>query len=265
VKQQTAESHEITDTRRMGLYGAISTLVGIVLSGPLAVALVAATHPQPPWAGPDLFARNFHPVQILPYPGGIFLVAGLVVLLASIHATAGRGQQALSTAALLFAAVFAALIFFNYVVQTAFVPALATDYVPANGPLLAALSMANPKSLAWALEMWGWGFLGLATWLIAPVFRGSGLARGARWAFMANGPISIAGAAVTAIRPGWVMTTAGLIAFGLWNLLLFFMAGLALAIFSREARAHLPADEEGSPVAGSPGWSRHENFPGHDP
>jgi hypothetical protein len=30
------------------------------------------------------------------------------------------------------------------------------------------------------------------------------------------------------------MTNAGLIAFGLWNLLLLFMAGLALAIFRRE-------------------------------
>jgi hypothetical protein len=139
--------------------------------------------------------------------------------------------------------VFAALIFFNYVVQTAFIPVLATEYAPANGPLLAALSMANPKSLAWALEMWGWGFLGLATWMIAPVFRGSGLARAARWAFVANGPISIAGATWTAIRPGWVMTSAGLIAFGLWNLLLLFMAGLALAIFRRKP-AHLPSDEK---------------------
>ena len=100
--------------------------------------LVGATHPQPPWAGPELFARSFHPIQVLPYPGGIFLVAGLVLLLASIHAMAERKQRTLATAALVFTAVFAALIFFNYVVQTAFIPVLAAEYTPSNGPLLAA-------------------------------------------------------------------------------------------------------------------------------
>jgi hypothetical protein len=255
---------ETPDAYRMGIYGAVSTILGIVLSGPLAVALVAATHPQPPWQGPELFVRNVHPVQILPYPGGIFLVAGLVLLLVSIHATARRKQKTLATAALVFTAVFAALIFFNYVVQTAFIPVLATDYQASNGPILAALSMANPKSLAWALEMWGWGFLGLATWLIAPVLRGGRLGRAARWAFVANGPVSIAGAAWTAIRPGWVMTNVGLIAFGLWNVLLLLMAGLALAIFRRRGWPTLAA-EEVHPLHEPSGLRLPGNVARHDP
>ena len=253
------------DARRVGTYGAVSTILGIIISGPLAVALVGATHPQPPWAGPELFARSFHPIQILPYPGGIFLVAGLVVLLTSIHASAKWTQRTLATAALVFTAVFATLIFFNYVVQTAFIPVLATDYAATNGPLLAALSMANPRSLAWALEMWGWGFLGLATWLIAPVFRGAGLARAARWAFVTNGPVSIAGAAWTAIRPGWVMTNAGLIAFGLWNVLLLLMAGLALEIFRENRSPTSRPTEEARRSRELSGWRRHENLPRHDP
>jgi hypothetical protein len=264
-QEAPTQSDATTDARRMGIYGAVSTIVGIILSGPLAVAVVGATHPQPPWAGPELFARAFHPVQILPYPGGIVLVAGLVILLASIHAAAERRERALATAALVFAAVFATLIFFNYVVQTAFIPALATAYTPTNAPILAAFSMANPRSLAWALEMWGWGFLGVATWLIAPVFRGAGLARAARWTFVANGPVSIAGAVWTAVRPGWVLTNAGLIAFGLWNLLLLAMAALALAIFRGVGSPTSRATGEVRQFHGSSGWRRHEDFLRHDP
>ena len=44
----------------------------------------------------------------------------------------------------------------------------------------------------------------------------------------------------TTARPGWVMTTFGLVAFAGWNLLLAVMAALALAAFRR--RGSLRAD-----------------------
>jgi hypothetical protein len=53
------------------------------------------------------------------------LVAALVVLISSVHAIAREGQKALTGAALVFTAAFASLIFFNYVVQTPFLPRLA--------------------------------------------------------------------------------------------------------------------------------------------
>ena len=40
---------------RMGRVAAFGTLLGIALSGPLAVALVIGTHPQPPWRDAELF------------------------------------------------------------------------------------------------------------------------------------------------------------------------------------------------------------------
>ena len=94
-------------------------------------------------------------------------------------------------------------------------------------------SMSNPTSLAWAIEMWGYAFIGVATWLVAPVFHGSRLERLTALAFVANGPVSVAGGLLTTARPGWVMTTPGLAAFTGWNLLLAAMAGLALAVFRR--------------------------------
>jgi hypothetical protein len=97
---------------------------------------------------------------------------------------------AVAGATLVFTAVFATLIFLNYVIQTTFIPVMARAYTPGDGALLTALSMANPRALAWALEMWGWAFLGLATWLIGPVFRGGALERAARAAFIVNGPVS---------------------------------------------------------------------------
>ncbi|MES1205363.1 MAG: hypothetical protein ABUS79_05450 [Pseudomonadota bacterium] len=97
----------------------------------------------------------------------------------------------LAAAAQVFTAVFAAFILFNYAVQTTFVPELARHYDAADARILAALTMSNPRSLAWAIEMWGWGFLGVATWLVSPVFGGAGLERAAALTFAVNGPVSL--------------------------------------------------------------------------
>ena len=224
---------------RTGRLAALGALLGVLLSGPLAVALVNATHPQPPWRDAAAFAHNYHPIQLLPYAGGILLVAALIVLVSSLHASARVGDKAMTGAALVFAAAFAAFIFFNYVAQTTFVPDLARRYEPANAPIIAALSMSNPRSLAWGIEMWGWGLLGVATWLLSPVFDRTALERAAALTFMANGPVSIAGALWTIARPGWVMTPAGLAAFAAWNVLLAAMAALA---FIALGRRHVQAD-----------------------
>jgi hypothetical protein len=57
----------------VGLYGALSTILGVVLSGPLPVALVGATRPQPPGLGPEL-ANG--PVSIAVWPGRQLARAG---------------------------------------------------------------------------------------------------------------------------------------------------------------------------------------------
>jgi hypothetical protein len=225
---------------RFAMAAAFATLVGIVVSGPLALLLVNATHPQPPWQDAALFARSYHPVQLLPYLGGLVLVGGLVSLVTSIHALADGGRKVLTGTAQVLAAVFATFIFFNYVVQTTYLPALATHYDDRAAAIVSMFSMSNPTSLAWAIEMWGYAFIGVATWLVAPVFQGSRLERLTAWAFIANGPVSVLGGLLTTARPGWVMTTPGLVAFAFWNLLLAAMAALALAVFRR--RGGVPAN-----------------------
>lgn len=109
-----------------------------------------------------------------------------------------------------------------YAVQTTFVPALVTGSSPEDALLISGLTMANPRSL------------GVATWLVAPVFRRGALERTTAWLFVANGPVSVLGGFATAASPGWVMTRGGFVAFATWNILVVAMA--ALAIISMRAR-----------------------------
>lgn len=236
-RRDVTTSPDESGVNRTGMLASAGAVLGIVLSGPLAVALVGATHPQPAWRDAELFARHYHVIQLLPYAGGILLVTALVVLIASIHASARPRDKAMTGAALTFAGAFAAFIFFNYVAQTTFVPDLAQRYEPANAPILTTLSMSNPRSLAWGIEMWGWGLFGVATWLVSAVFDRSRLERATAFTFVANGPVSIAGALWTVVRPGWVMTAAGLGAFAAWNVLLLTMATLAFIAFRRRLQA----------------------------
>ncbi len=54
----------------VGAIGAIAAGFGAVFSGPVAIAVVELTHPQPAWHGPAAFAASYHPIQLLPYALG---------------------------------------------------------------------------------------------------------------------------------------------------------------------------------------------------
>ena len=96
--------------------------------------------------------------------------------------------------------------------------------------------MVNPASLGWAIEMWAWGLLGVATWIVAPMFSGDRLERFTALTFVANGVVSVASALWTALQPPWVMTTAGLVGYSTWNLLVFIMSTLAYVSLRRRAQ-----------------------------
>jgi hypothetical protein len=228
----TAKQHDAS-IRRTAMRACECILAGTVLSGPGAMLLVELTHPQPAWRDARTFAEELHFVQSLPYFLGLLLIGGFALLLPCLHALAPATRKGRSGASLVFCAIAGALVFENYVLQTTFVPYLARNYTSAVAPLIEAFSMANPASFAWGLEMWGYGFLGVATWLVAPVFEGGRLERATAWTFVLNGWMSIAGALWTALVPGWVMTMPGMIAFALWNLLVVVMVVLALSVLKK--------------------------------
>jgi len=247
------------DADRFGSAGAVLTAVGIVLSGPIGLMAVTLTHPAAPWTSAEAYARQFHWVQTLPFYAGFVLLAGCIMLMAALFAVADDAQRPRAAAALLATAAFMALIAFNYICQTTFVPALAREYEPAFASAISTLSLQNPKSLAWAIEMWGYGLFGIATWLMAPVLDRTPVERAASRLMIANGVMSLVGGFVTTIRLDWVTTTAGMVSYGLWNVLMLALAALLVATF----RARMAMRSHDRPPATSAhaspiGHARHE-------
>jgi hypothetical protein len=216
---------------RFGATGATLMAVGMVLSGPVGLAVVNLTHPAPAWTSAEEYALQYHWVQTLPFYAGLMLVAGCVMVMAALFAVSRDAERPRAGAALVATSAFAGLIAFNYICQTTFVPALAKAYEPAFAPAISALSLQNPKSLAWAIEMWGYGVFGIGTWLMAPILDRTPIERAARRLMIVNGILSVAGGLITTLKLDWVMTTAGMVNYALWNGLALALAVLLVASF----------------------------------
>ena len=206
----------------IGAWGAILTALGVLTSGPLALPLVASVAPQPPWSGAAAFVAHFHRIQTLPFYFGLLLVTGSILMLVAIFVLSKR--QATSVAALVFMSIGGGFAALNYVIQTTFIPALVGTYRADLAPLITAFSMANPHSLTWAIEMWAYGFMGLGTWLAAGFFGATRVEKITKALFIANGVASVLGALAVSIDLGGVFSAAGLIGYGLWNVLYFALA-----------------------------------------
>jgi hypothetical protein len=200
---------------------ALIAMSGYVLSGPIAFFLVHLINPQPPWVSPSVFSDNYSPVQDLPYYFGFLLIGGMLMLVAGHYLNCQRENEKKKFQLLIafgWTIVFCALITFNYVSQTTFVRNLALHYKPEYDAAISAFSMANPMSFCWANEMWGYALLGVATWFMAGYYRDK--SNFIRILLILNGIISVASALWTAIDVAWVMTTAGLVGYFAWNVLM---------------------------------------------
>lgn len=202
--------------------GAIVALAGYLLSGPAAFILVKLVRPQPDWVSPSVFAENYHVIQDIPYYFGFLLVGGMLMVSAG-HYLSYRNDDDVNGKFMLIiglcaSIVFCGLISFNYICQTTFVRNLALAYTPEYDPAISTFSMANTRSLTWAIEMWGYAFLGIATTLSSRYYKTSN----SRLAVLMilNGVVSIAAALFTAANVAWVMTAGGLGAYFGWNLLM---------------------------------------------
>lgn len=212
--------------------------VGALTSGPIAMLVVARAAPQPAWRDVATFAAHYRPIQALPYLLGLVLLTGFVLFAAACHAGAERDLRTRTSAGLVFTAVYACMVFTNYTLQLGVVPrALA-----AQPAYLAQLTMANPASFAWFLEMFGYAAMGMATYLVAPLFRGPGRARVIRHLLQANGVVSAVGAAYTAAVDRWVFTSWGIASFVAWNVLVPVCFGLIAASPDPTAAGAAPGD-----------------------
>jgi len=69
--------------------------------------------------------------------------------------------------------------------------------------------------------MWGYAFLGIATWLMAGYYDGK--SHFIRWLLISNGVVSLLSAIWTMVDVNWVMTNVGLVAYFVWNVLVIVM------------------------------------------
>lgn len=201
--------------------GAFMALIGYITSGPVGFTLVRLVKPQPMWSSPKIFAQNYHFIQDVPFYFGFLLIGGMLMLAVGHYLNADEDDPENKfhlLGALGWTIVFCALITFNYICQTTFVRHLALNYNPEFDSLIATFSMANPLSLSWAIEIWGYGFLGLATWLMAGYY--SGRSNLIRVLLKTNGLVSVATIVGTVVDTSWLLTSFGLSAYFTWNILM---------------------------------------------
>jgi hypothetical protein len=220
---------------RLGYWAGNVVLVGLLLSGPCGVLAAGALAPQPPWTGAAAFMAHYHSIQSIPFLCGFLLVLGFPALHLAI---AMRSRRPASILALIYATVFASLISFNYLAQGVVVPGAARGLEAGAGVVITLLSMANPASVCWPIEMIGYGFLGLASLFAAPAFKdGSRWDRAAAGLLVANGVTSLLGAGLEAVDTSWVLTPAGLAGYIVWNLIVMAMVVALTASFRQRLRA----------------------------
>lgn len=207
---------------------AVITIIGILFSGPVGVLITSMLHPQPVWQGAEIFAGNYHPVQILPFVFGFIMLLGFVLFIsAAIRLANTEIKKTYGTMAVIFASAYVITIGMNYIIQAAYIPAIIAE----NKELAGLLTMANPSSFSWILEMFGYGFLGASGWLVAPLFEGNTKTNSIRYLLILNGIVSVVGAIITAVDVEWVLSTSGIISYVAWNLLIIIIMILVFLQF----------------------------------
>jgi hypothetical protein len=202
-------------------------LAGALLSGPLGL-VVTLFDPQPVWTDARTFIDHYRPWHQTPFWFGFVFIAAWVALNSRLAAIAPDAQRGTGFAALVGTAIYGAMIATNYMLQVAYVP-LAVATSDSN---VSYATMANPASLAWALEMFGYGALGVANWLTADLFPEGPPQR--RWVvrlMYANGVVGVFGPVMIAIDVRWVQTATGLTAYLGWNVLVVVTAATIATVY----------------------------------
>lgn len=216
----------------LGIIGAVLILLGTIFPSMFAIFLRPK---QPPWESAAVFVEHYDVIQSLPFYFGYFLVGGSLMLLVAVYLCSK--SSSLPLAGLMFGSVGSAIVAINYIIQTTYIPAVVSAYTPDDAVMLQAMSMANPTSLAWAFEMWGYGFIGLGTWFAASFLNSTGIEGFAKVLYILNGILSLIGAVWSAFDLGWVLTPPGYISFALWNVLYFALAAVTIRVFLKRKRS----------------------------
>jgi hypothetical protein len=157
----------------------------------------------------------------LPYYFGFLLLAGLLMLSSGLLLSYKDSPYPVSAHVWIgyaLSLIFICLVSVNYICQISFIPHLIKANDPVHAPLIAGFSMTNPDSLSWALEMWGYAFLGMSNWFMATCYRNQN--RFVFFLLKLNCIISLGSLLWAIVDADWVDTTPGLILFFGWNVLM---------------------------------------------
>lgn len=222
--------------------GAVVSLIGYVTSGPLGFIVVRLIKPQPAWASSAVFTENYHIIQDVPFYFGFMLIGGMLMLVSGHYLNYKEdiaNNRFLLLVALGCAITFFTLICFNYICQTTFVRHLALNYDERYDAAISMFSMANPLSLCWAIEIWGYGFLGVATWLMAGYYLNRD--KLIRSLLVANGVVSIATVIFTVGDTEWLLKPVGLFGYFIWNILMIVLMVLIYRHSKKTGDSGLPS------------------------
>ena len=208
-------------------------IFGIVFSGLVFPIISLQYYPQPPWENAALFVESFHPIQTATFFCGYFLVIGSLLTFIVLYLTAEKNKKIWALSSLLINVVFTSVVFLNYIIQTTYVPYLAMNNPPETSVVMPIFTMANPGSFAWALEMYGWGGIGLSFIFMSFIFDNKKLSSLLKILFRINGTASVTSAIMTSIDMNWLFTNYGLAALVIWNLLVFIIDIYLLKYFSK--------------------------------
>ncbi|MDO8896108.1 MAG: hypothetical protein Q7V19_00550, partial [Bacteroidales bacterium] len=150
----------------------------------------------------------------------------------ALYFLASKSKQIWALSALCINVIFTAIVFINYIIQTTYVPYLASTNAPEAQNILATFTMANPGSFAWALEMYGWGGIGLSFIFMAFIFGKERFEPTLKVLFWANGVASVTSALATSLNMKWLFSPAGFASLIVWNLLVVVIDIVLLKYFS---------------------------------
>lgn len=212
-------------------------MAGILFSGLLFPLLTAIFHPQPRWQNSELFIQSFHWIQTATFFFGYILVTGSLLTFIALYFLTEKSKRIIAFSGLVINIIFSGIVYLNYIIQTTWIPYLAHNNPAETSYLLTAFTMTNPGSLAWALEMYGWGGIGLSFIFMAFSFQSGRNQRILRTLFLINGITSVGSAILTSVDMNWIFSPAGFAALIVWNMLVFIIDMFLLKYFSDQVKS----------------------------
>lgn len=219
---------------RFGKAAIYLNMFGIIFSGLVFPVLSAIITPQPKWQDAELFIKSFHPLQTATFFCGYFLVIGSLLAFIVLYTISKSERKLVALSALIINVVFTSVVFLNYIIQTTYIPYLAINNPPEAAYVLPVFTMTNPGSFAWALEMYGWGGIGLSFIFMAFIFGKGKYEKLLKILFIVNGVSSCLSALMTSINMKWLFSPAGFTALTIWNVLVFVIDIYLLKYFTPE-------------------------------